>query len=116
MCVTSYVMTWGTEWVQPYTTPSPFLPSAPPAQPFVWPAPAPPNDLAERIKKLEDLVERHRNPVAPFTQAMADFLGDTMKEAKRYDDETGQPDCENDNKKRTLQELADQLKVKISFE
>lgn len=38
-----------------------------------------------------------------------------MRRAKAYDVETGQPDCENDEKKKALQAIADQLGVKISF-
>jgi hypothetical protein len=38
-----------------------------------------------------------------------------LKAAKKYDDETGQNDCENDDKKKYLQDLADKLGVKINF-
>ena len=38
-----------------------------------------------------------------------------MRRAKRFDVETGQPDCENDEKRKAIQAIADKLGVKISF-
>ena len=43
------------------------------------------------------------------------LLEKMMAQAAEYDKETGQPDCEHADKKRTLQELADQLNVTIEF-
>lgn len=36
-------------------------------------------------------------------------------EAKKYDEKTGQPDCENDEKKAAIQKIADELGIKINF-
>jgi len=38
-----------------------------------------------------------------------------VKDAKEYDEKTGQPDCENDEKKKLIQDIADKLGVPISF-
>ena len=35
--------------------------------------------------------------------------------AKKYDTETGQPDCESEEKKKAIQEIANQLGVEIKF-
>lgn len=38
-----------------------------------------------------------------------------LKKAKIYDEETNQKDCENDDKKRILKEIAEKLGVEIEF-
>ncbi len=38
-----------------------------------------------------------------------------VKDAKEYDEKTGQPDCENDEKKQLIQGIADKLGVEIKF-
>jgi hypothetical protein len=42
-------------------------------------------------------------------------LKDLLKRAKEYDEKTGQPDCELDEKKRRLKEIADMVGVDIEF-
>jgi hypothetical protein len=49
------------------------------------------DSLAERVKKLEELIRR----------------------GKEYDEKTGQPDCETDEKWKQLRELAKELGVEI---
>ncbi len=91
MCVMSMVMDHSRDFMWPYTVPWS------PTQPFQWP-PTP------------------TEPSPIFTQEMADFISKLIKGAKDYDAKTGQPDCELEGKKKTLQKYADQLKVKIAFE
>jgi hypothetical protein len=55
--------------------------------------PAPTKELEDRVKALEDL----------------------LRQAKKYDEATGQPDCESTEKRKELQALADKLGVKINF-
>lgn len=42
-------------------------------------------------------------------------LEEMLKAAKIYDEVTGQPDCESEQKKQQLQELADELGIEIEF-
>ena len=39
-----------------------------------------------------------------------------LERAREYDKRTGQPDCELEEKRKKLKDLADQLGVKIGFE
>ena len=59
------------------------------------------------------------NPVFyPSTDTLKELgftISELMRKAKAYDEEHGEPDCELDEKKETLQKLADQLGVKITF-
>lgn len=111
MCMVSNIGGFGRGWMEPYV-----LPTQPP---YVWPtSPVIPVTPTEKdfAEKYEEFRKKTEKPAPAFTQEMADALNKLIKDAKRYDNETGQPDCENDDKKRALQELADKLKVKISFE
>lgn len=38
-----------------------------------------------------------------------------LKKAKKYDEMTGQPDCELDEKRQALKKIADELGIEISF-
>jgi len=40
---------------------------------------------------------------------------DLHEQAQKYDEETGQPDCELDEKRQALKKLADELNIKIKF-
>lgn len=92
MCVYSMVADhfydrWRHPWVEPSVPVSPFVPTPP--------APA--------------------KPACPFTQEEIDRLRDLLKKAKDIDEATGQPDCENDAKKKALQDLANQWGFEINF-
>lgn len=42
-------------------------------------------------------------------------LEELMRKAKKYDEMTGQPDCELDEKRQALKKIADELGVEIQF-
>jgi len=44
-----------------------------------------------------------------------DDLKKLLEEAKKYDEMTGQPDCELDEKRLALKKIADEMGVKIDF-
>ena len=87
MCVVSMVMEhkWD-EWYRRY-------PITVPLPPWSVPAPQPPMPTREEIEEFRRLLER----------------------AREYDKRTGQPDCEMEEKRQKLKELADLLGVKIDF-
>lgn len=102
MCTYSMVMDWGQKKLQPYkwepVVPIEVYPSIPTittpgtnptVNPFV------PTD-AWRKQFLKDLVE-------------------LLRDAKKYDEDNGEPDCELDSKKEKLKAIADELGVEISF-
>lgn len=54
-------------------------------------------------------------PYAGPTKEQFDQLIDLLKAAKKIDIATGQPDCEIESKKKILQDMADQLGIKIEL-
>lgn len=47
--------------------------------------------------------------------AWKNHFGAIYRKAKEYDETTGQPDCESDDKRRRLQQLADDLGIEITM-
>lgn len=43
------------------------------------------------------------------------MVEDIYKSAKKYDEKTGQPDCELESKKDLLRKIADEFGLKINF-
>ncbi len=87
MCVMSMVMDWKKdEWQDKYPL---IFPSTPPIQyPSVYPLPT-----KEEIDEFRRLLER----------------------AREYDRKNNEPDCELDEKKKILKDMAERLGVDISF-
>jgi hypothetical protein len=54
-------------------------------------------------------------PASPLTQEEINDLRELLKRAKKYDEETGQKDCELEAKKEKLRQLAKELNVTIEF-
>ncbi len=57
-------------------------------------------------------------PVSPqpqITSAELEEFRDLLEKARKYDRERGEPDCELDEKKQKLKDLAKQLGVEINF-
>jgi hypothetical protein len=90
MCVVSMVMDHYWEKWKPLTPGDPGRPLGPPPFP---PAAAPPITQDE-ILEFRRLLER----------------------AREYDKRNNEPDCEMEEKKRRLQDLADELGVSINFD
>lgn len=93
MCVVSMVMDHKyDEWHERYI------------QPFIWPKPVP---------ALPDVPV----PVLPSmpTQAEIDEFRRLLERAREYDRKNGEPDCELEEKRQKLRELAKQLGVEIAF-
>jgi len=76
-------------------------------------------------RKPPDWWEKY-NPLVPYgpnefpskkelDQDKIQELIDLLKEAKKYDEENHEPDCETEAKKKTLKELADFLGIEIDF-
>lgn len=51
----------------------------------------------------------------PITQEEVDELRRLLEKAKKYDEETGQKDCEIEEKKDKLRKLADEFGIPIVF-
>ena len=49
------------------------------------------------------------------TPPMVDNLEKLLKDAKKYDEKTGQPDCELAEKKAALKKIADGMGININF-
>jgi hypothetical protein len=93
VCVVSMVMDhysdkWSRRWP---ATPGPY--EVPPPVIIPVPAPATPGISPEEIKEFRDLLER----------------------AREYDRRNNEPDCELDEKRERVRELAERLGVKIDF-
>jgi hypothetical protein len=54
-------------------------------------------------------------PAQQLTQEEVDALRRLLERAKKYDEETGQPDCGLDDKKRKLKELAGLMGIEVEF-
>lgn len=91
MCMMSAVMDYGRRdlvgFYKRFEVPTPNV------FPTQVPQPSPDQSLIRRVEALERM----------------------LREAKRYDDETAQPDCESVGKKKLLQDIADKLGVKIEI-
>lgn len=57
----------------------------------------------------------YQPPPVDITQKEVEELRKLLKRAKEYDERTGQKDCELEDKKRRIKDLADQLGVKVDF-
>lgn len=55
-------------------------------------------------------------PPSPLTQEEIDEFRKWIREAREYDRKNNQPDCELDEKKQLLEEIARKLGVEISFD
>lgn len=94
MCTLSMVLDhyndeWQRRWLQPQ--PMPAWPYIMPVQPSVVPVVVPPTQV--EIDEFRRLLER----------------------ARIYDRENGQPDCELEEKRKKIKDLATQLGVEIDF-
>lgn len=105
MCVYSMISDhYWEKWVprhpRPWTLPDfPGYPRTPePPQPYIHPATSPVSP--EEFKKLAEEVEELRK---------------LLERARKYDERTGQPECELDEKRKALKKLAEELGVDISF-
>lgn len=54
-------------------------------------------------------------PIRPITQEEIDEFKKLLDRAREYDRKNKQPDCELEDKKKKIKELADQLGVEIDF-
>ena len=68
-----------------------------------WPQPLTGLENFNRDRRMEEIERRVK------------ALEDLMAAAKKYDDETGQPDCETAEKKEALRVLAEKLGIPIHF-
>lgn len=91
MCMMSMIVDRSYEYLKPYVQP----------MPNVWPAPNP----------------WQTSPLAPkpVPPEMIDFIEKLMRDAKKNDDKTGQGGCELTEKRKKLEALANELKIKIAF-
>ncbi len=91
MCVYSMVAEhFGDKWQKIYPT-TPYVPG------ITYPTPIMPPEEIEKFRK--DAKE----------------LEELLKKAKEYDERNNEPDCELDEKKKTLQDIADRFGVEINF-
>jgi hypothetical protein len=96
MCVVSNVY-------DHYTTPlSPAKPFTTPLPPYQWPWGEPMKPVSKPVtkKEIDDFIEEFER---------------LLKRAREWDIENNEPDCESADKKRRLQELADELGIAIDF-
>lgn len=105
MCVVSMIYNyWHDKWNNPpYKWPTPTYPSIEPVQPIqlvqpfvpVWPVPQPQQKpiTDDEIRELRELLRR----------------------AREYDKKNNEPDCELEEKKKKLLDLANELGVDIAF-
>lgn len=91
MCVVSNVMD---SFIDRWTNP-PYISPITVPQP-IWPQPPIPE------------------PKRP-TQEELDLFNEMLRMAREYDKRTNQPDCESEDKKRILREIADKFGIKIEF-
>ncbi len=90
MCSMSMVMDWkGDEWNKRYFQ----QPFTVPTVPYVIPGTLPPPPTQQEIDEFRNLLER----------------------AREYDRRNNEPDCELEEKKKRLRDMADQLGLKIEF-
>jgi hypothetical protein len=93
MCVVSMVMDdFGQDWQKRYP-PEPLIPLQEPT-PYQMEI----EGLRQQFKEQVEILER------------------LIKRAKQYDIDNNEPDCEIEDKKKTLQDIADKFGVKINFE
>ena len=95
MCVVSMIMDHYHDKWQPIVIPPPQWPSVPGVVPY-----APPPFTREDIDDIRRDVEELRK---------------LLERAREYDKRNNEPDCELEEKKRKVRELAEQLGVKIDF-
>ena len=74
--------------------------------------PIPPTDW-ERI--LQEIPQKKEEPVRPITKEEVEEFRRLLERAREYDKRNNEPDCEMEDKKRMLKELAEKLGVDISF-
>ncbi len=92
MCVVSMVMDHQHHWWEQRPIPQPTYPPVQPNYPIVFPLPAP-----------------------QITQQELDEFRSLLERARQYDKEHNEPECELDEKKQKLRDLAKQLGVEINF-
>lgn len=98
MCVVSMIMDhFSDEWNRRY--PRPFEPIPMPQPNPPWPGPLPYPQPQPRGPTQEEVDEFRR----------------LLERARKYDQEHNQPDCELEEKRRKIKELAEQLGVDVSF-
>lgn len=79
-------------------------------EPFPWPDP-PPFTPQPTVTPTPIIIEHP----SPFTPSEVQDLKDLLERAKEYDRQTGQPDCENEEKKAKLREIAGRFGVELPF-
>lgn len=77
-------------------------------EPFVWP----PDPVTPSPQVIPPLIIQQPSPFTPEEVAQ---LKDLLQKAKDIDDATGQPDCENEEKKAKLREIAGRFGVELPF-
>lgn len=66
-------------------------------------------------KRGQQIITTPPNLVPTTLYPNVDFFNELLKKAKAYDEMTKQPDCENDEKKKALKKIADELGIEIKF-
>jgi len=88
------------EWNKDWTT-SPWNPDNYPKVPIPITTPSPsPFPSKKDIKEFKKQVKQ---------------LEELLKKAKKYDEDNGEKDCELEDKKRVLQDIADKFGITINF-
>lgn len=111
MCVTSLIFDhYGDKWGKPpYTFPDdyPKWPNYPefPEWPKITPKP-----YIEPVQPTQPIVP----PRIPTQEEIQEFH-ELLRKAQEYDKKTGQPECDDAEKKAKLKELAKEMGIKITF-
>jgi hypothetical protein len=111
MCVVSMIMDhYGDKWRDrqqqwPYTTPYPYQPLQPKQE-----------SDEEYQKRLAEFFERAAQPKEPaITDAEIKEFRQLLERAREYDKRNNEPECELEEKKEAVRQVAKQLGVEINF-
>jgi hypothetical protein len=109
MCVVSMIMDhYRDEWGRRVPSPQPYVW---PQQPFVQPYVPPPSDEAQQEQLRKLLLPR----VPAITDAEIEEFRKLLDRAREYDKRNSEPDCEMDEKRQAILDIAKRLGVEISF-
>lgn len=75
----------------------------------VEPPPIVPGDFADMWR------EQTKDAEIDDLKKRVEVLEELLRKGKEYDRETGQPDCELDEKRQALKKIAEELGVEIAF-
>lgn len=105
MCVVSNIMDYAKDkWFPQDVTASWTIPVRPWGRPYPYPAPS--------VPKI-DIISMPQPYTGPTREQFEELLK-LLRAGKRYDEATGQPDCELEDKKKLLRKIAEQIGVEFT--